>query len=180
MLNNTNLHLSTTTPSTTILLQLRPPCPYTFPLKNLVTSNNKPSNGFIVYRRAYYNIINKNGYNLKMNKLSFIASKLWKQEPSNVKLHYCDLARKIRSMPVRLRSHPTTSVKNNISNRNNRWGISQQSASPIQNPPMVAQSNTDIYIDFEELALHMNQGIPIPTQTVSVLDVSPSFETSFF
>jgi hypothetical protein len=163
------------------LLQYRPPYPYRSPLRTLISSNSKPPNGFAVYKHACYNIIiNQNGYryNLKPGRISFIASMLWKREPANVKLYYCNLARKIRTRSI------ISSRRNN--DRRRIPSFQQNPPAPpvpvLTNPlvPSVTQRNTsDIYIDFEELASHMNQGIPLPTPTTSVFDVSSSFGTSF-
>ncbi|RIA98148.1 hypothetical protein C1645_750732 [Glomus cerebriforme] len=177
-MSNESSNCSHTSHNISTLLQYRPPYPYTSPLRNLITSSNKSPNGFKIYRQAYYNIINKqNGCNLKMNKLSSIASILWKQEPANVKLYYCNLARNIRS---KFKLYPTIFARQNIIN--DIRSISQ--SSPTRPVPHVVQNNpcnnsSNFYINFEELALHINQGIPFPAQTSSVFSVSSSFETFF-
>lgn len=166
--------------NTSTLLQYRPPYP---PLRNLISSNGNPPYGFTVYRHACYIFINQHGYNLKMSRISFIASILWKQEPANVKLYYYNLSRKIRTNSI------ISGRRNNDSRRISQPPSSQQTppvppAPPAPVPPIplvppVTQRNTsDIYIDFEELASHMNQGIPLPTTTISVFNVSSSFGTS--
>ncbi|CAB4443639.1 unnamed protein product [Rhizophagus irregularis] len=172
------------------LLQYRPPYPYPyrFPLRNLISSNGNPPYGFTVYRYAYYNIlINQHGYNLNMNRISFVASILWKQEPANVKLYYRNLARKIRTSSI---ISGRRGRRNNDSRRIPQPSSSQQT-SPVPPvppalpapaitlvPPVTQRNTSDIYIDFEELASHMNQGIPLPTTTTSVFNVSSSFGTS--
>ncbi|GBC02954.1 hypothetical protein RclHR1_00490040 [Rhizophagus clarus] len=170
--------------NTLTLLQYRSPYPYRSPLRNLISSISNPPSGFTVYKHA---IINQNGYNLIRSRLSSIASILWSQEPANVKLHYCNLARKIR----KIRTNSTNFARRN----NNIRRISQHTMSQ-QNPPVppaptvptvppappvpVTRNNTsDIYFDFEELASHMNQGIPLSTPSFSVFNVSSSFGTSF-
>ncbi|CAI2174162.1 745_t:CDS:1 [Funneliformis geosporum] len=176
-----------TIPSTSKLLQYRPPYPYTSSLRELIISNNKPLNGFIIYRKAYHNIIKKQVGYLKINHLSFIVFRLWKQEPMETKLHYCDLARKVGTM----RFYPRISIRRNDNNDVVDVDNKQQPASSIQqNPPpptpsCVPQNNTRrfdensrAYIDFKELELHMNQGITFPQTTPSVFEVS-SFGTSF-
>ncbi|CAG8607491.1 1197_t:CDS:2 [Funneliformis caledonium] len=166
-------------PSNSKLLQHRPPYPYTSSLRELIISNNKPLNGFIIYRKAYHNIIKKQFGCLKINQLTFIVFRLWKQEPMEIKLHYCNLARKVGTMRLQ---QPAPSIQQNPLPA--PPSITQSHPSPPA-PPSVTQSNTRrfdensrAYIDFKVLELHMNQGISFPQSTPSVFDVS-SFGTSF-
>src|SRR5438270_5163370 len=71
---------------------IRPPFPPTIAVQDLVpTSNAKVPNAFIVYRMALSRELKVQNVSYDRSRISSIASRLWAEEPENVKNTYKQL-----------------------------------------------------------------------------------------